>query len=382
MKSARNPYILLFILILAFVSCNPRRVQDPTSSGEETAVNTEEESFSGDDSGIPYALLVSPENPQSGESFRVMAVGGKGIRKAKIEIEGPSSSGNSGHTRQGDGLPFWRVEQFEAGATGQYRAKLIVNRQEVSSQEFSVLAEKIPAKSSGSIWRTERGWDGQYEALYSAWVNALFISAGEGDSWPALHEVTQDPERNILHNYLGWGEDDAAGKTRVIMEPDCADNPFYFRAYFAWKLGLPFGYHESDRGWLGKAPSTGRWITNETPTSRSHPVLSFNAFLRRLMDGVHSGTARAAFSNDNADYYPVPLTREALRPGVTFADPYGHTLILVKWVPQSGNKPGMLLSWPSSASGKGTSSLPPPTSSANPASKHSAPLPSMPRGCI
>jgi hypothetical protein len=344
MKSARNPYILLFILILAFVSCNPRRVQDPTSSGEETAVNTEEESFSGDDSGIPYALLVSPENPQSGESFRVMAVGGKGIRKAKIEIEGPSSSGNSGHTRQGDGLPFWRVEQFEAGATGQYRAKLIVNRQEVSSQEFSVLAEKIPAKSSGSIWRTERGWDGQYEALYSAWVNALFISAGEGDSWPALHEVTQDPERNILHNYLGWGEDDAAGKTRVIMEPDCADNPFYFRAYFAWKLGLPFGYHESDRGWLGKAPSTGRWITNETPTSRSHPVLSFNAFLRRLMDGVHSGTARAAFSNDNADYYPVPLTREALRPGVTFADPYGHTLILVKWVPQSGNKPGMLLS--------------------------------------
>jgi hypothetical protein len=62
------------------------------------------------------------------------------------------------------------------------------------------------------------------------------------------------------------------------------------------------------------------------------------------MDGIHSGTARTALTDETSDYYPVPLTREALRPGVVFADPYGHTLIVVRWVPQSGNKPGLLLS--------------------------------------
>jgi len=194
------------------------------------------------------------------------------------------------------------------------------------------------------IWKSVQGWDPSFEALYSVWINALFYEADERSSWPALHEVMHDRSRNLLYGHLGMDEDNPDAKVHVIMEPDCADNPFYLRAYFAWKMGLPFGYHEADRGWMGKAPSTGRWITNEIPTSKGNPVLSFNAFLRRLMDGIHSGTARTAFANDQSDYYPVALTHEALRPGVTFADPYGHTLIIVKWIPQSGNKPGMLLS--------------------------------------
>jgi hypothetical protein len=49
-------------------------------------------------------------------------------------------------------------------------------------------------------------------------------------------------------------------------------------------------------------------------------------------------------SDEGSDYYPVPLTQEALRPGVVYADPYGHTLILVRRVEQSGNTPGVLLS--------------------------------------
>ena len=101
------------------------------------------------------------------------------------------------------------------------------------------------------------------ETLYSAWVNALFSSGNEQSSWPALHEVTQNKEQNFLYNALSLDEDNATGKTRVLMEPDCADNPYFLRAYFAWKLGLPFGFHIADRGWMGKAPSTGQWIINE-----------------------------------------------------------------------------------------------------------------------
>jgi hypothetical protein len=127
------------------------------------------------------------------------------------------------------------------------------------------------------------------------------------------------------------------------MEPDCADNPFFLRAYFAWKLGLPFGYHVCDRGWLGQSPRTGQWVTNESSSSKSDPVQAFNSFARRIMDGVHSGTARTALDNENADFYPVPLERTALCPGTVFADPYGHTFVLVSWVPQTRDEPGQLL---------------------------------------
>jgi hypothetical protein len=71
--------------------------------------------------------------------------------------------------------------------------------------------------------------------------------------------------------------------------------------------------------------------------------MAFNTFLRKVMDGVHSGTARTALDNENSDYYPVPLEQGALRPGVVFADPYGHTLIIVDQVQQTNNHPGLLL---------------------------------------
>lgn len=335
--------IILFILLLGLPSCKERTVSKRNKTNVESA-DPVEESAAGIESQLVYALLVSPENPRPGQAFRILATGGRNIRKDRIEVSGPSGLIKSRKSRNGDGLPFWRIDEFKAGSAGKYQVTLTENRETVARLEFSVSAEKPSLQTSGAIWKTRRGWGSETEALYSAWINALFYEADERSSWPNLHEVMQNAERNILYNHLGLGEDDPAGKTRVIMEPDCADNPFFLRAYFAWKLGLPYGYHECDRGWLGRSPQTGRWITNDSPTSKTHPVLAFNAFLRRVMDGIHSGTARTALKDETSDYYPVPLTRDALRPGVVFADPYGHTLILVRWVPQSGNHPGMLLS--------------------------------------
>ena len=48
-------------------------------------------------------------------------------------------------------------------------------------------------------------------------------------------------------------------------------------------------------------------------------------------------------SDDNTDFYAVPLTQEALRPGTVYADPYGHVLILVHLVPEVDGKPGVFL---------------------------------------
>ena len=287
-------------------------------------------------------LLLLPGNPSPGEGFRILATGGMNIRKAKIIISGPSGNLESLNHKSGEELPCWKIDSFAGTNIGNYKATLIVDKKEVGFLEFEISPRKvIPQK--GIVWKMIRGWDSGMETIYSTWINALFQGCDEQASWSALHEVTQNQERNFLFDYLSLGEDDHDGKNRVIMEPDCADNPFCLRAYFAWKLGLPFGYHICDRGYVGSSPKTGQWITNETNTTISNPVQAFNSFVKNIMNGVHSGTARTALDNENSDYYPVSLEREALRPGTVYADPYGHTLILVSWVPQTKNHPGLLL---------------------------------------
>ena len=40
----------------------------------------------------------------------------------------------------------------------------------------------------------------------------------------------------------------------LIIRPDCADLPYFLRAYFAFKMGLPFGYSKCSRGGGGQPP--------------------------------------------------------------------------------------------------------------------------------
>ena len=327
-------------IFMGLASCGSRSEGGKTVSDSKSSIDVAEEVNQDDDAQAVVAVLVSPENPRPGQMFRVMVTGGKDIRKAEIKVNSPSGEIKSEKSKSGDGLPYWQIAEFKAGSEGKYHVSVDGNN--AASLDFHVTSKPLQSLSN-MVWNTRQGWNGKTEALYSAWINALFQDSNESASWKALNETTENKENNFLHNYLSLGEDDASGKNKVLMEPDCADNPFYLRAYFSWKLGLPFGYHECDRGYLGKAPHTGRWITNETIISKTNPTQKFNTFARMIMNGVHSGTARTAFADESSDYYPVPLTHAALRPGVVFADPYGHTLILVRTIPQTSDSPGVLL---------------------------------------
>ena len=64
---------------------------------------------------------------------------------------------------------------------------------------------------------------------------------------------------------------------------------------------------------------------------------------RQIGNGVHSGSARTAASDNNTDYYPVSLKQETLRPGTVYADPYGHILMIVRRVPQTDGAAGVIL---------------------------------------
>jgi hypothetical protein len=229
---------------------------------------------------------------------------------------------------------------------------------------------------SGRFWQVRNSWNRATESLFSAWIEKLFDAPPDQDlSWKAWHEVLRDQSRNFLFNHLGRGEDNV----KTGLRPDCADFVYFLRAYFANKMGLPFGYSNCSRGTGGKAPKCYQWFDMEHPEltrpppppeqdvapaivaaatpqlfggpqaptpaapPKRKPPTTFSEFLRDVGDVVHTGAVRVAGSDENSDFYTVPLTQETLRPGTVYADPYGHVLMLVHRVPEVDGKPGVFL---------------------------------------
>ena len=115
-----------------------------------------------------------------------------------------------------------------------------------------------PGTVEGSVWPLRGAWNRETENLFSAWIEKLFDDPLDAaPSWPALHFVLRDPSRNILFNHLGLGEDEM----KMVLRPDCADLPYFLRAYFAFKMGLPFGFSKCTRGGGGRAPSCPQWFS-------------------------------------------------------------------------------------------------------------------------
>jgi len=218
-----------------------------------------------------------------------------------------------------------------------------------------------PRATPGSVWPIRNTWDRATENLFSAWIEKLFDAPLDTEpSWKAWHEVLRDRSRNLLFDYLGLGEDNVT----INLRPDCADFAYFLRAYFAFKMGLPFGYSNCSRS--GKCY---QWFNIEHPEATRPPpppeqrtasadsdataavpapkllgtAPSFAQYLRIVGDVVHSGSVRVSGNDDNTDFYTIPLTQQALRPGTVYADPYGHVMMLVRRVPQSSSSAGILL---------------------------------------
>ncbi|HLK90436.1 MAG TPA: hypothetical protein VKZ18_11110, partial [Polyangia bacterium] len=197
-----------------------------------------------------------------------------------------------------------------------------------------------------TVWTAEHAWDRRYENFFSAWIDVLFDAPPDASlDFRPLHQALRDPKRNFLANFLGLREDDPKNKAAVVATPDCADLPYFLRAYFSWKLGLPFGFRDCDRGTESRPPRCSGFFSNEDPpTGPGKETLGvIRSFLRQMSNHVQSGSARTALDDDATDYYPVALDRKALRPGTIYADPYGHVMMVVKWVAQTPARGGLLL---------------------------------------
>lgn len=343
LTSHRVPVIVVLILGLVLsstASCRGREGEGGSGAASVAAAAAQSEKAV---PGQVPAVLVSPAVVRVGGPLRVLTAFERPAGKIAIEVEGPDGVLKQVKELSAGGPPYWKAAHFRPSSAGAYRIDIKYAGTVVRSLNVEVVAAGSGSGkiSPSSLW-TGRGWGREAENLYSAWFEAMFMESEEGASWDSLNKVTENAEANLLHDHLGADEDDAGRPTSLRMEPDCADAPFFMRAYFSWKLGLPFGFHECGWGGVSYAPKPGRWITFAGAESGDR-VRSFRRMLPVIMNAVHAGNGRAALSDSSSDYYPLALDRRALRPGTVYADPYGHTLVIAHWVPQTRKSSGKLL---------------------------------------
>jgi hypothetical protein len=289
------------------------------------------------------AVLPAPMTPWKGAPLRVLFTSERSV-EGELSLVAPDGRiAAQSHERHGGPPYFWSVE-VASPVAGTWHVTL----QSKTAGGCAPISRDIavrdsepgkPGPSAGSVWPVRQSWNRATENLYSAWIEKLFDAPlNEEPSWPSLDKVIRDKTRNVLFNYLGLREDDV-----LVMKPDCADMPYFLRAYFAFKMGLPFGYANCSRGG-NTVPKCYNFQTMlNVSTGQQGLAQSFAQYLKVVGDGVQSGNGRTAANDDNTDFYPVSLKQETLRPGTIYADPYGHVLMLVRRVPQAGGSAGLFL---------------------------------------
>lgn len=301
-------------------------------------------------------VMVSPDWPVRGEPVRVVAATFDGEEPLAIRIEtdeGVQVKPTSVVHRRG--VPSSAIVTLSPERAGRLRVVVGRNDEGLRCARFRVYRRprdsKPRAALTAAIWPVKRAWNAAEEALFSAWIREMFHAPrGAPLAWKALDRVTSDPGRNLLHNSFGWGEDHPRRQSGLKLVPDCADTPYFLRAYFAWKRRLPFGARRCTRGRGGKAPRckplTGVLEPPEGESSypgKSGELSQVQRYFRRfLASRVHTGNGRCAYGDNESDFYPLELSRRALRPGSIYADPYGHIFVVVELMDAQGKQPGVL----------------------------------------
>ncbi len=202
----------------------------------------------------------------------------------------------------------WRLGRFLGGVAGAAACSLGVAYGEIP-----------PALNHGAAWEVYKtSWDREDEAGYAAFVAR--IGKSDCTSLAACLKSEANPYRS------------SADPT---LHGDCADMAYVLRAYYAWKNGLPFSYQNAMRTADGaredlRYSSGGNVVAGRRQIINS--VSDAPAFLRRIGGEVSTAMFRThpetGGGRRHDDFYPVEISREAVRPGVIAYDIYGHVGIV------------------------------------------------------
>lgn len=227
---------------------------------------------------------------------------------------------------------------------------------EISSSKFLACIPTQPA----SDWVVKKSrWQAEDEAEFQHFLAVL----GESKC-NTLERCLKDPQANIL-----WTEWDS----RAAFYADCADFPFFLRAYFSFKRGLPFSFVSSfsakpltpeiqDRktksrqaiekefiddpvkleeklSEFDKLSNDPRytWNGNQPKSRFDHPSRtpdkkSFFSVVRWIRDYASTGTYRMFETSGDveSDFYSPKISPQSIRPGTALYKPAGHAAIIYK----------------------------------------------------
>ncbi|MEM1194122.1 MAG: hypothetical protein AAGH42_12110 [Pseudomonadota bacterium] len=175
------------------------------------------------------------------------------------------------------------------------------------------------ALNNGADWRVVKTrWSATDEAGYSAFVQRIGRAdcVSLADCLASDANPYRDPEERTFYG-------------------DCADMVYTLRAYYAWKNGLPFSYQSAMRAKDGSGDtrysSSGNRIVRRTDAVGAAPINgpSYVAAIRGIVSTAMFRTDPAGGEAKGGgrffdDFYPVNVTRKALRPGSVAYDIYGH----------------------------------------------------------
>jgi len=289
----------------------------------------------------------------AGQAVRVLAATLVDPEPLALRVETPKGDRIEADVTFRGGIPAMSVARLVPKKAGEVRVVVGRHGKGMRCTTFRVHggpASKKPRDArEEAVWSVVRNWNRGEEALYSAWIREMF-HAPRGDelAFARLDEVTSNPDRNVLFDHYGWAEDSSRTKG-LKLKPDCADTPYFMRAYFAWKRGLPFVYRHCSSGDETSPPRCGKPRTVLDPPDLPskmpddwNELTQIARFFPRSLCEVHTGNGRVPFNDEENDFYGLALSRKALRPGAIFADPYGHVLSIVEFVDPEGALPGVL----------------------------------------
>lgn len=289
------------------------------------------------------AIFALPRRPSASQPLRVVATSERNPEVASLVMYAPDGALVTPDEHMLDGPPYSRWIEVPEPMAGRWTAVFGDGDETIACLRIRVSPRAeatAPRNGPGPAWPIEAQWGTATENLYSAFIEQLFREPSDEDvTWPRLQALIADRDRNLLYDYRGQGED-----ATLDLEPDCADLPYFLRAYFAWKLRLPFAYRVCTRGGQSTPPRCDAITANNLqPVQGGDDVAAFRRFVRRLAGTVHSSSPRTVPSDEQTDFYPVRLSRQAIRPGTVFADPYGHVLVVARWQPQGIDEYGVLV---------------------------------------
>ncbi len=289
---------------------------------------------------LEASIFRSPARANADQPLKVIVTLTEDPGPVALLLRDPRGNPVEAEVHRLGGPPFTYWAKVDHPAQGRWTAILGDGTRSVACERFSVLRDRGPRPTPDThAWDVHWQWEADTENLYAAWVEQLFDYPPEEDlTWTSLTELLQNRDNNLLYDHLSQEEDE-----NIRLVPDCADLPYFLRAYFSWKLRLPFAFRRCSRGRAGVPPHCNDLNTNLVPREGVDDASSFSVFIRSVANGVHSASARGLPTDDDTDTYPVALDRASILPGTVYADPYGHLLVVAQWIPQGTDHYGIMI---------------------------------------